>query len=619
MAAEPIAEVSGLTIAYPRDGGEVLAVDRASLSIAPGEMVGLIGETASGKSSLALALLGMVRSPGRRAAGTVRFAGEDLFALSPERLRRIRGRDIGLIVQNPRMALSPLHTVGAQIVNVYRAHNRASRADALRHAVGMLRLVGINDPGRRVHAYPHEISGGMAQRVLIAIALSSKPKLLVADEPTSGLDVTVQAQFLDALWRATRETGSAVLLVSQDLGVIANYCDRAAVIHQGEIVEDRPVRELFAAPRHPYTREVLALENLAEDTRSHCTHDEGVAPLIEVVHLAKHFPIRGSKKTVQAVADVSFSIRKGETLGLVGESGSGKTTVGRCLLRLIEPSAGEIRFGGADLARLGEDELRRCRAKLQIVLQDPYDQLNPRWRVQDVVGEGIDLHLGLPPHERAARIAELLALAGIPATLAKARPKALSAGLQQRLALARALATEPELVVLDEPTSALPPAARVGIIRQLRELQARLGVSFLFVSHDLNTVRSLCHRVAVMYLGEIVEIGSVEQVFARPQHPYSRALLASHLLPDPIRRRVDRAVRESLKGEIPSPVDLPPGCYLESRCAFSDHARCARERQPLAVAPAGTLVRCWRAAEGLLPAPAGAGTIDPVPLSVRGV
>lgn len=595
MAAEARAVITakGLTIAYPGERADVVAVRDAGFTIRQGEIVGLIGETACGKSTAALALLGMVRPPARRLAGSVLFEGQDLFAMPAEALRAIRGRDIGLIVQNPRMALSPLHTVGKQIVNVYRAHNAVGRGEAMRHAVAMLRLVGINDPERRVHAYPHEISGGMAQRVLIAIALSSKPKLLVADEPTSGLDVTIQAQFLDAMWRASRETGSAVLLVTQDLGIIANYCDRVVVMHQGAVVEIAPVRQFFAAPEHVYSREIMALQGERRRPGPTLAGRDAAQPLLTVARLGKDFPIRGSRKSVHAVDDVSFAIARGETLGLVGESGSGKTTVGRCVLRLIEPSRGAIAFGGMDMSGLDQAALRPHRARMQIVLQDPYDQLNPRWRVRDVVAEGLDLHLSLDKEARETRIAELLELVGVPPGLADARPKALSAGLQQRLAIARALATEPELIVLDEPTSALAPAARAGVIRLLRDLQDRLGLSFLFISHDLNTVRHLCHRVAVMYLGQIVEIGAREQIFERPQHPYSRALLAAHLRPDPMDRRVDRSHGDALEGEIPSPIDLPPGCYLAGRCSMRQE-RCVTERQALSPSLEGSQVRCWR-------------------------
>jgi len=596
-ASAPVIRAEGVTIVYPRNGADVAAVRGFDLAIAPGEMVGLIGETACGKSTAVLSLLGMVRPPGRRIAGRVMFDGRDLFALDPESQRRILGRDIGMIVQNPRMALSPLHSVGRQISNVYRAHNAVDPVAAKSHAIAMLKLVGINDPERRYDAYPHEISGGMAQRVLIAMALSSKPRLLVADEPTSGLDVTIQAQFLDAMWRATRQTASAVLLVTQDLGVIANYCDRVVVMQDGAIVEAASAAQFFADPQHAYSRAVLALQRDRRAPAQPAARPAKGPPLLAIRDLVKTFAVRGSKKRVHAVGGVSFEVAKGETLGIVGESGSGKTTVGRCLLRLEEPDSGEIEFDGEPISRIGQDRLRPYRAKLQIVFQDPYDQLNPRWRAREVLGEPLDLHFDLSKGEREARIRELLDLVELPGELLDRRPKSLSAGYQQRLSIARALATGPDLIVLDEPTSALAPAARASFIRLLGDLQARLGLSYIFISHDLNTVKHLCRNVAVMYLGQIVEYGTLEQVFGSPKHPYSRALLAAHLFPDPRDRRVDRPKTDELAGEIPSPIDLPAGCYLAGRCPNELPARCAREPQSLSAVGNGRSVRCWRARE----------------------
>ncbi|MEJ0070071.1 MAG: ABC transporter ATP-binding protein [Pseudomonadota bacterium] len=593
MAAEAIVAAEGLSVAYRGDAADVMALRDVDLAIHEGEIVGLIGDAGCGKSTAALALLGLVRPPGQVVAGRVTFRGQDLLALDPEALRAIRGRDIGLIVQNPRASLSPLHMVGRQIGTVYRAHNPASAAAAEAHAIDMLRRVGINDPERRIFAFPHEISGGMAQRVLIAMALSSRPQLLIADEPTSGLDVTIQAQFLDQMWRTGRDTGSAVLLVTQDLGIVANYCDRVVVMQDGMIVDQAPVAEFFRAPRHPYSRAILALQR--DDAANEVVPAEAApsVPLIEVRHLAKRFPLRGSTAQIQAVDDVSFTIAAGETLGLVGESGSGKTTVGRCLLRLTEPDAGDIAYRGQPFARMGADAVRRLRAKLQIVFQDPFDSLNPRWTVGEVLDEPLRLHSGLPAVGRAARRRELLALVGLDPALATRRPRVLSAGAQQRVAIARAIASEPELIVLDEPTSALAPAARASFIALLKDLQTRLGLSYLFISHDLTTVRYLSHRVAVMYLSQIVEIGTREQIFGAPRHPYSRALLSAHLSPDPTDRRVDRPPSASLQGEIPSPINLPLGCYLYGRCP-DQLAACATLPQALLPLDDGRQVRCWR-------------------------
>ena len=356
--------------------------------------------------------------------------GTDLLALDEASRRERRGRDIGLIVQNPRGALSPLHRVGQQIGAVYRSHQAVTGAQAAAHAVDMLRSLGLNDPERRASAYPHEISGGMAQRVLIAMALGSGPRLLVADEPTSGLDVTIQAQFLDEMWRTVRKVGSSALLMTQDLGIIANYCDRVVVLQNGRQVEDAPTQSFYAAPRDSYSRSILALR------KEEALADAAPSRLLDIKGLRKIFPLRGSNKHVQAVDDVSFTIGRGETLGLVGESGSGKTTVGRCILRLVEPDAGEITFGGASVTSASPAALRGLRRKLQVVFQDPFNSLDPRWTVADILAEAIE------GKSDKARIAELLRLVGLRPDVASAKPRALSAGSQQRVNIARAIAVE---------------------------------------------------------------------------------------------------------------------------------------------------------------------------------
>jgi oligopeptide/dipeptide ABC transporter ATP-binding protein len=572
---DDLLNVAGLTVSY---GTGAAAVSAASLRIAPGEIVGLSGDSGSGKSTLGLALLGLARPPGRILAGRVMFAGADLLALPEAERRRRRGGDIGLIVQNPRGSLSPLHKVGAQIAAVLRAHRTMPAAEARSRSIALLRGLGMNDPERRAQAYPHEISGGMAQRVLIAMALGSGPRLLVADEPSSGLDVTIQAQFLDELWHTARRTASAVLLITQDLGIVANYCDRVLVMERGRIVADAPTRDFFAAPQDAYSRAVLGLRHEHPPER---TTDAG---LLTASNLTRTFAVRGTSKRVQAVQSVSFEIGRAETLGLVGESGSGKTTVGRCLLRLIEPDSGDILFDGARVTGAAPAELRRLRRRMQIVFQDPLDALDPRWTIGDIIAEGLE-------KRDPARVADLLRLVDLDPATARLRPKALSGGAQQRVGIARAIAADPALIVLDEPTSALTPLARVGIVRLLRDLQVRLGMSYLFISHDLNTVEQLSHRVAVMYLGQIVEIGTRAQIFASPLHPYSKALLSAHLAADPTRRRVDRALPPALSGEIPSPINLPLGCYLAGRCPDVRDS-CRTQPQTLQNLPEGRAVRC---------------------------
>jgi peptide/nickel transport system ATP-binding protein len=593
--AAPLLEASDLAVGYPGRRSVHEPISGLSFALREREIVGLLGDAGSGKSTAALALIGLVRPPGRILRGSVRFEGRDLLTMRDEALRAVRGREIGLIVQNPRGALHPMLRIGRQIGNAYRAHHEASAAEGRARAVDLLRQVGINDPDRRADAYAHELSGGMAQRALISMALAARPKLLIADEPTSGLDVTIQAQVLDDMARSVRETGSAVLLVTQDLGVIANYCDRVLVLHEGKIVESAQTATFFADPQHAYSRSILALHHRPRTFAA--MPIPSAEPLIDVKGLVKHFPVKGSTKRVQAVDGASFSIRRGEALGLVGESGSGKTTVGRCLLRLVEPTSGEIAYRGASIAALPQAEMRRLRAKLQIVFQDPFDSLNPRYAMGDIVREPLDLHSTLDRAGKTKRIEDLLRLVGLDPARMNEKPRGLGASALQRLNIARALASEPEFIVLDEPTSVLSPIALVGFVELLARLKRDLGLAYLFISHDLTTVRHVCDRVAVMYLGQIVEIGETRQVFETPAHPYAQALLAAHLEPDPAQRH--RARKAALAGEIPSPIDLPKGCYLAGRCPHALDA-CRTTPQALATLPDGRQVRCWRVAAGEL-------------------
>lgn len=580
-AASTVLAARGLTVAAP--GGRPV-VDGADLDLQAGEIVGLTGPSGAGKSTLAFALLGLARAPFSLAGGQVLIGGRDLLSLPEEAARAVRGRDIGLIVQNPRAALHPMLDVGRQIGRIWRTHTGGDARAARDRALEMLRLVGINDPDRRAAAFAHELSGGMAQRVLIAAALAADPAILVADEPTSGLDVTVQAQFLDLMWRAAKDRGTAMLLVTQEPGVLANYCDRVLTMEAGRIVADRPTRDHFAG-RAVTARAAIRILPAT-----------GGAPVATAEALTKRFPLRDGK-AVHAVDDLTLSIRPGEAVGLVGESGSGKTTAGRCLLRLIEPTAGRVTLAGRDLSTLSAGHLRRLRAKAQIVRQDPFDSFDPRWTLGRSLREPLDAHRpDMDAGAKAARVAELIRLVGCDPRVAGARPRDLSAGMLQRLAIARALATEPAFIVLDEPTSVLTPDARREIVALLRRLQDELGVAYLFISHDLTTVAALCHRVVVMYLGQIVEEGTTAAIFDDPRHPYTRALIAAHLDEDPANRRVDRPQPDRVEGEIPSPIDLPTGCYLASRCPMALD-RCGTDRQVLTPLGHGRAVRCWRVGE----------------------
>ena len=599
----PLLEATQLRVVFGQGAQTTAALDHFNLSIKAGEVAGLVGEPGSGKSTAAFALLGLVRNGARFEDGQVRYQGQDLLSLPATQLHQIRGNHIGLIAQNPRSSLHPLLDVGTQISNVVRAHGDAGKKQARQRAAELLASVGINDPKRRLRAFPHELSTGMAQRVVIAMALAASPELLIADEPTSGLDVTIQAQLLDNLWDSARAHGSAVLLITQDLGIIANYCDRVFVMHEGTVVEQQAVKPFFSAPQHPYSQRILALQR--RDTVTHqapidaaqTTQSQSGDTLLSVRELRKTFPIKHSHAVVQAVDRVSFDVRRGESFGLVGESGSGKTTVGRTVLRLEAPTEGDISFDGMPLHNLPEVELRRLRRRLQIVFQDPMDSMDPRWTVSQVVREPLRLCDELSDSQRDQRVAELLEAVGLSASLISARPKQMSAGQQQRVAIARAMATYPDFVVLDEPTSALTPETTMDILILLQRLQQEYAVSYLFISHDLTTVRFLCHRVAVMYLGQIVEMGTKTQVFDAPKHPYSRALLAAHLYPDVSNRRVDRERSETLSGEVPSPVDLPRGCYLYGRCP-NQKDRCRNESQQWSVLEDGRGVRCWRVVDG---------------------
>ena len=580
--------VRNLSVAYGARDYATVALQAVDLSVRPGEILGITGSGGSGKSTLAHALLGMARAPGRITAGQVYVEGRDLLQMSPAEQESVRGKQVALIVQNPRACLDPLTRVGAQIGRVWRAHHKrgsgAPRRQSL-EAVALLRLVGINDPERRAQAFAHELSGGMAQRVLIAMALSGTPRVLIADEPTSGLDVTIQAQFLDLMWRRAREEGMALVLITQEPGILMNYCDRVLVMAQGRIAEDLSARGYH---RTHLTGEFIPA--VPPPVGSSCPG----AKIIAVRGLFKQFPLAGGRGVVHAVEDVSFDILPGETFGLVGESGSGKTTVGRCMLGLETPTRGSIIFRGEPLSGRSRREVRRLRAKLQAVLQDPRESLDPRWIIGDSVREPLDLHTSLGKNAKRARVEELLRWVGCEPHVIDLKPASLASGELQRINVARALATDPEFIVLDEPTSQLAPRARTGLAALLNRLQSERKLAYLFISHDLSSVRQICHRIAVMYLGQIVELAGNRQLFETPRHPYTKALMHSHLGCDPEHRRVDVPKRHELQGEIPSPVDLPLGCHLASRCPAVE-ASCRQESQILREVSPGHWVRCRRA------------------------
>ncbi|MEV4223984.1 ABC transporter ATP-binding protein [Nonomuraea sp. NPDC049725] len=643
----PVLEVDGLEVAF----GDVPVVRGLSYELRAGEVLGIVGESGAGKSVAAAAVLGLL-PPEAKVAGSVRLHGRELVGASERELARVRGRSVSMVFQDPLSALTPVYRVGDQIAEAVRAHHRVTREQAAVKAVDLLDLVGIPDPARRALAFPHEFSGGMRQRALIAMAVANDPDVIICDEPTTALDVTVQAQVLEVLKKAQRRTGAAIVLITHDLGVVAGFADRVLVMYAGRPVEVGDVDDVYYRTRMPYTAGLLgsvprvdgggrrplvpieggppepgrlppgcpfaprcpmrveacddrepplfeveaghraACIRWADVHRADVRRDGAERPapprepvtrrprtVLEVEGLVKRYPLtrgtlfRRRTGTVHAVAGISFDIREGETLGLVGESGSGKTTALTQILELARPEEGRIVVLGRDTARLTPAQRAAIRRDMQVVFQDPAASLDPRMTVHDILAEPLRAHRRGAPE---GRVAELLALAGLDPACAARHPRELSGGQCQRVAIARALALEPRLLVLDEPVSALDTSIRAGVLNLLGALKDRLGLSYLFVAHDLAVVRHLADRVAVMQLGRIAEIGRAEAVYASPAHPYTQALLSAVPLPDPVRERSRERIL--LDGEPPSPADPPSGCRFRTRCPTFRGVLTAEER-----------------------------------------
>jgi peptide/nickel transport system ATP-binding protein len=672
--------VRGLKTHFFADEGTTRAVDGVSFDVSAGTTLGVVGESGCGKSITARSLLGIIGPPGRIVEGEIllrRGSGwVDLAKLPPDgpEIRQVRGGDIGLVFQEPMSSFSPVHTVGAQIVEAVRLHCSLTKQQAERRAVELLGMVGIPRAEGVFHEYSWQLSGGLRQRAMIAMALAGQPKLLIADEPTTALDVTTQAQILELIRDLKRETNMAVMLITHDLGVIAEMADEVLVVYLGRVVERGPVEEIFSAPRHPYTRALLdsipstqsvarrrlpsisgsvphpfhrpagcafhprcrhvmlglcdsvepdtydgvtchlygeekrdvplltpRLVELPEAVEDRTARDDNPT-LLEVRRLTKFFPIRSGllgrvRAKVRAVDEVTFDLRQGETLALVGESGSGKTTVSRSILRATDPDSGQILFrrpGGdqVDLARLPRKQMRSLRADLQMIFQDPYSSLNPRMTVLDIIGEPLKVNGVGTRQERVERVAELLKLVGLRPEYLRRFPHAFSGGQRQRIGIARALALNPRLVVADEPVSALDVSVQAQILNLLLELQDRLGLTYLFVSHDLSVVKHISDRIAVMYVGQVVELGSRDEVLFTPKHPYTSTLLAAVPRPDPTARLTFTPPR----GEVADPTNPPSGCYFHPRCPFAVD-RCRTERPVWQEIAPNRRVRCHRAAE----------------------
>ncbi len=523
----PVLAIEGLTLALPRDADRAAAVEDLGLAVAPGETLCVVGESGSGKSLTALAAMRLLPPGVRPVAGRIRLAGRDLLALDEPAMRAVRGRDVGMIFQEPMTSLNPVMRVAEQIVETFAAHGVLDGARRRARTLALLEEVGLPDPARLARAYPHELSGGQRQRVMIAMALALEPKLLIADEPTTALDVTTQAQILRLIADLKRRHGTAVLFITHDFGVVAEIADRVAVLQSGRLVEEGPVRDVLERPQAPYTQRLLAAVPSLDPPPARALGE--AVPVLRVEGLAKTYGARGlfrRGRAVAAVAGVDLAIRRGETLGLVGESGSGKSTVGRCCLRLIEPDAGSIRIGDLSLRELSQARLRPHRKRIQMVFQDPFASLNPRRRVGRIIAEG-PIAQGVPTRAALTRAGELLALVGLQPSAAGRYPHEFSGGQRQRIGIARALALEPEVLVADEAVSALDVSVQAQILGLIQDLQARLGLAILFITHDLRVAAQICDRVAVMQRGRIVETKPTAALFADPEHPYTRQLLAA--------------------------------------------------------------------------------------------
>ncbi len=635
--SDALLQVKNLATVLESGKNQVRAVDGISFEIRRHETFALLGESGCGKSMTALSIMRLLPDVGHVAAGSIMLDGEDLLGLPEIAMRNVRGKRIAMIFQEPMTSLNPVMTVGQQIVETLLRHTDLRGEATRQRAIGLLDEVGIPDAARRCGDYPFQLSGGMKQRVMIAIALACEPELLIADEPTTALDVTIQAQVLELLRHLQKKRGMAILLITHDLGVVAEMASRVAVMYAGEIVELADRASFFTAPRHPYSQKLFAslpghakrgrqldvikgsvprldqqftgcrfverCDHAAEICRSDVpqwrenTEGRGVRchladtlvvsqavihgvqvsaesepstseALLQVADLKVHFPIRKGLfqqvvGQVMAVDGVDLEICAGRTLALVGESGCGKTTVGKGILQLLRPTAGSVRYAGNELAGLSSSQLRPYRADLQVIFQDPYASLDPRMRVGDILEEGmIALRVGNSENERQARMDQLLQQVGLAAEARFRYPHEFSGGQRQRIAIARALAVNPKLIVCDEPTSALDVSVQAQILNLLKSLQDRLGLAYLFITHNLAVVEYFAHEVAVMYLGRIVERGGVAELLSAPRHPYTQALLSAAPVADPGGKR--EIIR--LSGDLPSPANPPSGCHFHPRC-----------------------------------------------------
>ncbi|GAA1140037.1 ABC transporter ATP-binding protein [Nesterenkonia lutea] len=544
-AAEPAVDIRDLRISFATDGEPVSAVDGVSLHVQPGEVLAIVGESGSGKTVTAKSILGLLPD-NATVSGAVVLQGNDVVQLSGAQLRQVRGRDVAMVFQEASTALNPVYTVGWQIAEGLRAHGKYSKKQARERAVEILGTVGIPDPEKRVDQYPHQFSGGQKQRVVIAMALALGSKVIVADEPTTALDVTVQAEILDLLRRVRDDFGRAIVLITHNMGVVADLADRVAVMYRGEVVEEADVRDLFANPQHEYTQHLLgAVPRLGAHTAYKVTAEAGpgepAAPLVQARDLEIVYPGRLGRSGFRAVGGVNFTISPGEVLGLVGESGSGKTTIGRAIVGLTRATGGSLSVLGHEMVGFKERTFRPLRSRVGFVFQDPATSFNPLLTVGEAIAEPLLIHgEATDAAGTRARVNELLDSVHLPTHYGQRYPHELSGGQRQRASLARALALDPELLVADEPTSALDVSVQARVLEVFSELQERRGFATLFISHDLAVVGMLSDHIGVLYRGELVEHGTGRQVLTDPQHPYTQRLLASVPVPDPVEQQQRR-------------------------------------------------------------------------------
>ncbi|MCO5089696.1 ABC transporter ATP-binding protein [Bosea sp. (in: a-proteobacteria)] len=575
----PILTVSNLTTSFRVEGQWKSVVRNISFDIKPKETLAVVGESGSGKSVTALSIMRLTPPQSSRIEGSIKLNGTELLTLPDSEMRKIRGNEIAMIFQEPMTSLNPVLTIGFQIAEALILHRGMSRSEAEAETVRLLEKVRIPAAKSRFHEYPHRFSGGMRQRVMIAMALACKPKLLIADEPTTALDVTIQAQILELIKTLQDEEGMSVLFITHDMGVVAEIADRTVVMYNGDEIETGATEDIFARPQRPYTKSLLsAVPKLGSmigkerpmrfpvvdrttgesdvPTEVPDTVKAAERPVLEVAGLTTRFEIRGGllssvRGRVHAVENVSFSLQAGETLALVGESGCGKSTTGRSVMRLIEPLSGSVLLDGVDVLKLSQHDLREQRKRMQMIFQDPFASLNPRMNVGAAIAEPLLINNLASRSQARDKVADLLKRVGLLPEMASRFPHEFSGGQRQRVCIARALAVEPRLIVADEAVSALDVSVKAQVVNLMLDLQARMGLGYLFISHDMAVVERVSHRVAVMYLGEIVEIGPREAIFENPQHPYTKRLLAAVPIADPARRLQKRPVSND---EIKSPV-----------------------------------------------------------------